>query len=58
MNFGTCVASFTVFSMGSTVGNGSGWNASTSWVDVSGARGTSHLTKPPRIESCGCEQPN
>jgi RHS repeat-associated protein len=53
-NFGTFFASFTVFSMGNTVGNGSGFNVSTSGLDVSGARGTSHLTKPPRIESCDC----
>jgi RHS repeat-associated protein len=53
-NFGTFVASFTTFTMGGALGDGSGLNASTSAFDVSGGKGTSRVTKV-RTASCACD---
>lgn len=54
-NVGTLLASATGFVMGGAVGDGGGWNVSTSAFDISGGNGKSHLRRPPRIENCGCD---
>jgi RHS repeat-associated protein len=55
LNMGTIVASFTDFRMGGAIGDGSGWNFSSSVLDFFGARGKSHLRRPARIENCSCD---
>jgi len=54
-NIGTIFASITEFAMGGAIGDGSGWNISSNILDISSAKGKSHLRKPARIEDCGCD---
>jgi hypothetical protein len=56
-NMGTIFGSLTSFVMGGAIGGGGGLNISTSIIDISGARGKSHLTWS-RIEDCGCDATN
>jgi RHS repeat-associated protein len=53
-NAGTNFGSVTSFALGGAIGDGSGLNASTSIIDISGGRGKSHLTWV-RFQDCDCD---